>query len=134
MLNRHDHNFQCLLHKHRANLFGGVGFPVPNRVERKLLSTFQPPQFRRLPWRFPDGLFHLGGSEAALGQIALGMPGQSNRFHGFDVVRLPHDSLLASDQFSAECKPPVPARKAIPLKRDSGFCGEAEAQFHRHAP
>ena len=37
-----------------------------------------------------------------------------------------------SNQFSAEWRPPVPARKAMPMR--SGFSGEAEAQFHRHAP
>ena len=35
-------------------------------------------------------------------------------------------------QFSAECNPPVPARKAMFMR--SGFSGFACEQFHRHAP
>ena len=45
---------------------------------------------------------------------------------------LPSDCLLASRQFSAECNPPVPARKAMFMR--SGFSGFACEQFHRHAP
>jgi hypothetical protein len=42
------------------------------------------------------------------------------------------DAIKDFIQFSAECNPPVPARKATDIS--SGSSGEALAQFHRHAP
>jgi len=52
-------------------------------------------------------------SETLLDHVGCGVPGESDRFHGFDGVMLPNEKPLARIQFSAECKPPVPARKAM---------------------
>lgn len=74
-------------------------------------------------------IFQAGREARELGEIRI----PKLESPKFEVMRNPFGIHKApAAQFSAECKPPVPARKAMFMR--SGSAGLAWEQFQRHAP